>query len=76
MNPYVYALQDQVFQNFIQRKLKHVYGLLSVSDFDLKGEKGRLEFWIFRLFKTKFNTLAELVQLYSCPSKGAIGWWS
>ena len=44
MNPYVYALQDQVFQNFIQRKLKHVYGLLSVSGFDLKGEKGRLEF--------------------------------
>ena len=31
MNPFVYALQDQVFQNFIQRKLKHIYGLLSVS---------------------------------------------
>ena len=32
LHPYVYALQDQVFQNFIQRKLKHLAGLLTVSN--------------------------------------------
>ena len=47
MNPYVYALQDQVFQNFIQRKLKHVYGLLSVSDFDLRAKKDVQNFEFF-----------------------------